>query len=238
MKHLFPTITCLLTAHRKPTLGDALHSIITQTRTDAQVLVLDSGAWQRRQDKIDAAMLEAYVNYKDHPMIQWVFTGESVGAFQTTCMVAKVFNETLRSGLVRGKYLCTMYDDDLYHPQFFEKMAGYLDKHPDRKAVRCSEQWIVLNKDGTTKPVRVLEANRTMTQDDTFDQVVDGAQAMYHTESVLAIPQPIIPEETDTCRHSDGLFFEKLKHQIGQMDYLDEILVEHRFTPWSTFTKS
>lgn len=238
MKHLFPTITCLLTAHRKPTLRDSLASIIGQTRTDAQVLVLDSGAWMRMQDETDLALARIYSDYSPHPMIEWIFTGENSEQAKSACMVARVTNEVIKADLVRGEYFCTFYDDDRYYPHFFERMAGYLDTHPNCQAVRCSEQWMNLAADGSTEQVRVLRADRVLTAQDAFDCVVDGMQVMYRTQAVTSLPQPIIPDDPQTCRHSDGLFFEKLKTTIPQMDFIDEILCEHRFTPYSTFTKS
>jgi hypothetical protein len=249
VKHLFPAITCLLTAHRKPTLGEALASAIDQTRRDVQILVVDSGQWMLWRDDIDRAIARAYADYSNHPMVDWVFTGEAAGAAKSTCMVAKVFNEALRAGIMRGQYVCTFYDDDLYYPTFFEKMAGWLDNHPTSGAVRCSEQWTKIDEQGLTMPVQVLHADRAMSVQDHFDNVVDGMQVMFRMSAIMAIidiqranpstypdPYEVIPQAVDTCRHSDGLFFEKLKHVIGEMGAIDEILCEHRFTPFSTFT--
>jgi len=236
MKILSPSITCILTTHMKPTLGEALKSVTEQTRRDAQVIVADSGAWHGGADRTSREIAYLYRTYKDHPMIEWVFTGERPGASLSTCMVAKVFNDVLASGMVRGRYLCTFYDDDLYLPTFFERMAGYLDEHQDCQAVRCSERWVTRDASGTERYLKTLAADRVLTPLDQFDCVVDGMQVMMRTEAVLKLTQPIIPEDVDSCRHSDGLFFERLKTVIPQMDALNEELCVHRFTPHSTFT--
>lgn len=244
MKHLSPQITCLMTVHKNPLLESALRSVVDQTRSDVQVLVVDSGSWKEFATENDKKHADLYMNYSRHPMIEWIFTGESKDASKSTCMVAKVFNDVFRQDLVKGKYFCTFYEDDLYNPQFFEKMAGFLDTHPDYDAVRCSQEWVKVNDKGVVKPVVVRKADKDLLPTDQFNNVVDGGQVMVRTRSIYSMVSnqypryDLIPESPDTCRHSDGLFFEKLKIAITKMGYIDEVLYTHRFSPDSTFTKN
>lgn len=237
MKHLFPTITCLLTAHMKPTLGEAIESVLKQTRQDFALIIADSGMWVGQQDEISQAIANAYRSYASHPRIEWVFTGEKPEMNKEVCMVSHVFNECFEAGLIRGKYVCHFYDDDIYHPQFFEKMAGYLENNHNSDIVRCSEQWVVLegNKE---REINILRADGVLTSNDQMDQVVDGGQVLYKREILEKLPKPLMDIRPKQCRHSDGLFFEKMKNVISKMDSLDEILYVHRFTPWSAFTPS
>ncbi len=235
-----------MTIHKNPLLESALRSVVDQTRSDVQVLVVDSGAWKDFTTENDKKHADLYMNYSRHPLIEWIFTGESRDASKSTCMVAKVFNDVFRQDLVKGKYFCTFYDDDLYNPQFFEKMAGFLDAHPEYSAVRCSQEWVKVNDKGIFKPVMVRPADKDLLPIDQFNNVVDGGQVMMRTgvirrlvtQSLIASGYELIPESPDTCRHSDGLFFEKLKTVITKMGYIDEILYTHRFSPDSTFTKN
>lgn len=220
----------------KPTLGDALSSVLNQTRKDAQIIVADSGAWLSKWNEGGKAIGELYSQYKDHPMIQWVFTGEAPGEAKRTCMVGKVFNEVVKAGLVRGKYFCTFYDDDLYHPRFFEDMIAYFEANPDCEALRCSERWVKMDTDGNLEYVRTLTADTVLTAQDTFAGRVDGMQVMIKTEVLARMAYPWLTEDVAQCRISDGLYFDALKHHVKQVDYLNEELCTHRFTPNSTFT--
>ena len=230
MKFLFPTVTVILTSHMKPYLQDALWSVTHQSRTDIQVLVLDSGQWAGRTDLDALRMDHVYREWATHPMVEWVFTGEAPGLIERVCPVGFVTNEAIRAGLVRGRYVCTFYDDDLYAPDFIEQMAGYLDAHPDAMAVTCSE------------------SRQTYSGEDRggiggyqrgpgeFDCRVDGAQIMFRREVLDRIGDPWLPEDTGRCSHSDGVFLERLADVCGRVPGIDATLVTHRFTPLSTYS--
>lgn len=238
MNVLEPTITCLMTVHMKPTVREAIISVLKQTRRDYELIVIDSGQWVWDKGPVADAMREAYLDFKDAPQVSWYFTGERQGFKDVKCPVAHWTNMAFKSDLIRGKYLCTFYDDDLYYPWFFDQMAGYLDEHEEDDAVRCSEQWVSVDKNGRHTKLRVLEADRPLLPTDTFDEVVDGMQVMLRTDVVKKLEQPIIPDDPLTCRHSDGLFFERFKTVMTRMGNIPVILCEHRFTPHSTYTPS
>lgn len=237
MKHLFPTITCLLTAHMKPTLGEAIQSVLSQTRQDFALVIVDSGQWAGKNDPVSKQLSEIYLQFVIHPRIEWVFTGERQNMSQSVCMVSHVFNQAYEAGLLQGQFICTFYDDDLYYPTFFEKMAGFLEENRGYDAVRCSETWVKYEK-GSKTPLRELVADRDLTSADQFDCVVDGMQVMWRKEVLDRMEKPLMTTRPDECRHSDGLFFEKMKHHISKMGHIPEALCEHRFTPHSTFTPS
>jgi hypothetical protein len=245
VKHLAPAVTCLVTAHLKPTLVDTLDSIVRQTRRDVAAIVLDSGQWvatpggePRGPDATGVA--QAYALYRDHPMIEWVFTGESAELRRDACPVAWCFNQAVRAGLVRGRYMCTMYDDDVYDPEFFARMAGYLDDHPDALAVWCTEDRVTLGVDGTTTLVGRIEANGPRSGA-VFDCLVDGAQVMWRREVLDMVGDPWLPEDptNGSCRHSDGIFLDKLGGVCTVYPVqTPQALVTHRFTRWSTYSPS
>jgi hypothetical protein len=236
---LEPAITCLLTTNGNPRFGDALTSLVNQTRlNDLQILVVDSGRWLHpgTASTNDKKHADLYSAFHRMPNIQWHLTGEPEDAKEHYCPVAHWTNYVLKTGMIKGRYFCTFYDDDLYHPTFMEKMAGYLDTHPNCDAVRCSERWAKIDTSGKRKPTTILRADCVLKRGDRFDQVVDGMQVMMRTEAVLRIPYPYLREDASECRHSDGVFFERLALFIPQMDFIDEVLCEHRFTPDSTYT--
>ena len=232
-----PALTILLTAHMKPTLRTSLESILAQTRLDIQVLVVDSGRWRGRDGRIAKLMARVHRDFHTHPLITWTFTGEGADIRQHKCPVAWATNNAIRAGLVRGRNVCTFYDDDRYEPTFVERMAGYLDTHEAASAVWCSEIKANLNPDGSETPIMVLAASTPKFGSQFCDQV-DGAQIVWRREVLDVIGDPWIPEDPGTCYHSDGLFLDKLGAAVGVVPNIPEVLVIHRFTPLSTFTQT
>ena len=218
----------------KPYLREALESVTSQTRTDAQVLLVDSGRWIGKSDELSKMMGKIYQDYINHPTIEWMFTGEDENMHKNICMVGYITNKVIEEGLIRGKYFCTFYDDDLYYPQFFEKMAGYLDNHPKSLAVMCIEKRTEIKEDGTIIEAGVIDPKEPLSGEN-FDCTIDGMQVMLRTEILKKIEKPWFVEDTANCCHSDGIFLNKVG-LVTQVDYLPELLCEHRATPFSTFT--
>jgi hypothetical protein len=141
----------------------------------------------------------------------------------------------IRAGLIRGRYVCTFYDDDLYYPAFVERMAGFLDGHPEAGAVWCSQDRIKLTESGV--PVKVGEITASSPKSSGWDCQVDGAQVMFRRQVLDVIGDPWLPESPgDTCQHSDGIFLETLGAACGTVPNIPEVLLAHRFTPVSTYT--
>lgn len=233
MKFLTPTITCLLTSHMNPFLRQGIENAVSQTRTDVQIILVDSGRWIGKNDRLSKFMAKIHQEYAPHPLIEWLFTGESESMHQSVCMVGHVFNKVCESGLVRGKYFCTSYDEDLYYPQFFEKMAGYLDSHPQSMAVMCIQKRTEILEDGTITDNGVIDPKGPLSGEN-FKCVIDGMQVMLRTELLKQITPPWLPEDPIDCCVSDGFFLDKVG-SVTQVDYLPEILCEHRATPFSNF---
>jgi GT2 family glycosyltransferase len=222
----------------KPTLRDTLNSVLAQTRRDFEAVVIDSGQWIGETGKIPEIMAGIYAEFSGHPLINWVTTGERPGLPAAVCPVAWATNRAIEAGLARGPYLCTFYDDDLYRPPFMEVMAGYLDGHPDDAAVCCAQARMVLQRDGGTRAVGEIRSPlpRRMGQ---FDCQVDGAMIMFRRELLDKLPAgQWLPEDPGGCGHSDGVFMERLAAAAGIIPGIDEVLCEHRNTPWSTYSPS
>jgi hypothetical protein len=226
----------------KPFLRDALDSCLAQTRLDdVQIVVVDSGQWRVTGTDIVAnndlsrKMAEIHTEYSGHPNIEWMFTGEDPDLREHKCPVAWATNEAIRRGFVTGRYVCTFYDDDRYEPTFMERMAGYLDDHPDVNAVWCSQRRIQITSDGVEHVVGAIPATHTR-HGGNWDMQVDGGQVMWHREMLDLIGDPWLPEEPSTCYHSDGLFFNKLAAVAGPVPAIGEILCNNRKTPISTYS--
>lgn len=220
-----PTLTIILTSHLKPTLADAIASIRAQTRQDFECIIMDSG---QRTDRPEGLP----------PNFEWHETGEEPGLASRVCPVGWATNEATNRGLVRGKYVCTFYDDDVYEPQFVEKMAGYLDDHPDEMAVWCSQGRRRLLVSGEEQDAGGIPANRVLTPG-TLDTRVDGGQVMFRREVLDELGDRWMTEEPGQCWHSDGIFLEKLVVLCGgSINPIPDLLMTHRYTPFSTYTRS
>ena len=222
-----PTVTIILTSHMKPTLGAAIASVAVQTRQDFECIIMDSGQRTDRPESLP-------------PNFEWHETGEEPGLQDRVCPVGWATNEATERGLVRGKYVCTFYDDDLYEPRFVELMAGYLDEHPDELAVWCAQSRGTLLPSGETRSGGQIANDRVLTPG-TIDCRVDGGQVMFRREVLDTLGPRWMTEERGECWHSDGVFLEKLVMVCGgQINPIPsrEPLMTHRNTPYSTYSKS
>jgi glycosyltransferase involved in cell wall biosynthesis len=239
MRVLKPTVTILQTIHLKPSAREAIESVLEQTRCDFELVVLDSGMYMydHVQKDVRSIMSDISSQYRSHPLIDWYITGENKDLHKRKCPISWVTNEAIRAGLVRGKYFCTFYDDDLYYPDFIEKMAGYLDANPDCDAVRCSQNRTFVNPDDTKGYTEPLMATDFISGQN-FDCVVDGGQVMMRSSVLDKIGDPWLPEDPDwnVCSHSDGVFFNKLGAVIDKMHFIPDILMENRKMPYSTYS--
>lgn len=236
MKVLFPTVTIVMTSHCKPAyLGQAVASVLRQTRRDFQLLLVDSGEWAD-----DSDMAGHYRRYHDHQLIDWVTTGQKPGLINRVCPIAFVTNEVIRAGLVRGRYVCSFTDDDLYYPRFVELMAGYLDEHPDALAVYSAQDRVTVRIDGQVEPAGPFIAADGPRGPGQFLGQVDMLQMMYRREVLDMIGDPWFGEEPadQQCRLSDGTFMELVAGFAGLVPGIPETLTTHRYTPESIYSPS
>ena len=247
MKVIEPKITCLVMSHMKPTLIEALKSLEQQTinLNCIEKIIVDSGLWMdlRPDDEMFKKMSFIYHETIRAGFGEWYFTGEPNNFREKKCPVSYWTNKAIELGLVRGKYFCCHYDDDIYYPTFMEKMAGYLDEHPEAMAVRCTQNRTKINPDGTQTSTSPLEAKSEIVGPH-MDCVVDGQQVMMRTEVLTKLKEKygneLLPEDPDisSCSHSDGIFLNRMGEIIDKLHFINEPLCEHRNTVYSTYTPS
>lgn len=252
MKVIDPRVTIMLASHMKPNwLPSSLESILAQTRRDIQIIVCDSGEWIGRETDYDApdqpaAMHQLYQRYSVHPLIEWVTLGQQPRLIERACPYTYAWNRIIESGLIRGRYIAVFTDDDLYRPQFVERMAGYLDNAAASESARvapmlipaavwCSQDRVHEDPLGQRPDPMVIHADHVKTAG--WLDHVDITQVMFYRALLDHMNRPVFDESPDnaTCRHADGLFLERLAGVAAPVPNIDEVLVTHRYTPVSTY---
>ena len=111
-----PKISVILpTYNREIMLKHALNSLLRQTYSDFEVIVIDDGSvdntWKILKEYADKDKRIKIIRHK-----------------QNKGMVYGL-NEGLE--LAKGKYIARLDDDDLSYPERFKKQVAYMEEHPD-----------------------------------------------------------------------------------------------------------
>ncbi len=108
-----PLVTVLVpTYNRAPLLGAALRSILDQTFTDFEVIVVDDGSTDNTGETI-AALRDARVRY----------------LYQLHVGISAALNAGLRAG--RGRYVARLDSDDLWLPAMLATLVPLLEQRPE-----------------------------------------------------------------------------------------------------------
>jgi glycosyltransferase involved in cell wall biosynthesis len=120
-----PKVTAVIPVYnREKYVGDAIDSILAQTFTDFELLVIDDGSTDRSR--------EVVWSYHD-PRIRLVCNETNEG-------IPKTRNKGIR--LAHGEYLAFLDSDDWACSERFAKQVSFLDSHPDYAAVGAWIAWI------------------------------------------------------------------------------------------------
>jgi glycosyltransferase involved in cell wall biosynthesis len=106
------------------TIGDAIESVLTQTRPDFELIVVDDGSTDDTRDRV-----ERYL--QDH-RVRIISQANSGQASARNAAIA----------VAAGKYVSLLDSDDLYLPQYLELMASRLDDDP-AAAVAYTDAWVL-----------------------------------------------------------------------------------------------
>lgn len=120
-----PKVTVVIPVYnREKYVGDAIASILAQTFTDFELLVIDDGSTDGSQEVVRS--------YCD-PRVRLVCNEINQG-------IPKTRNTGIR--LARGEYLAFLDSDDRACPKRLMKQVAFLDGHPDYVAVGAWIEWI------------------------------------------------------------------------------------------------
>jgi len=120
-----PKVTVVIPVYnREKYIGDAIDSILAQTFTNFELIVIDDGSTDRTQRVVQS--------YHD-PRIR-------MGCNETNEGIPRTRNTGIQ--LARGEYLAFLDSDDWAYPERLAKQVAFLDSHPDYAAVGAWIEWM------------------------------------------------------------------------------------------------
>lgn len=126
-----PLVSVAMPAHRDSEFfRAALASVLAQTLTDLEVVVGDDSGGD----------LRAAVEAAEDPRVRYIPHPERLGF---------VGNHIATLDACTGRYLAILHDDDLWVPDYLERMVGVLEDDPEVGLV-CCDLWEVF-EDGTRR---------------------------------------------------------------------------------------
>lgn len=119
--------TFLLPAYKSKYLSDAIKSILRQTYEDFQIIVSDDKSPENIKQIVDS--------FSDH-RICYQCNHENIGGERL------VDHWNLLVNQCKSDYLIIASDDDIYHPEFLEKVNNLINKYPNVDIIRARVQRI------------------------------------------------------------------------------------------------
>ena len=205
-----PRVSVLLTTYNRPgMLAEAIESVLAQTFTDYELIVLDDNSG-------DPGVPGVLAGHWADPRV--VVYKSSVAPGERGARVRYAVLANIGLGLARGEYVTYLCDDDLYLPRRLELMAARLDEG-DCQVVYGTQR---VERDGEL--VMMRPATSVLHK---ASMIVDHSSVM-HT-AVSAAEAGGWPEDPMYWRHADAAFWDRLS-AAGHLFYpVPEVTDVHRF---------
>jgi GT2 family glycosyltransferase len=127
-----PTFTIAMPAYNSSrTIGAAIRSVLAQTRSDFELVVVDDGSSDDTTDQV--------ARFEDERVRLVRQENSGPGAARNLAIIAG-----------RGRYVSMLDSDDLWLPTYLESMAAVLDAHPD-VGLAYTDAWVL---DDPTQRIR------------------------------------------------------------------------------------
>ena len=192
-----PAVSVLLTSYNRPQyLPVAVESVLAQTMTDWELIILDDSS-------ADPGVTEYLRDLWSHPQVIIHKARVREDERAATCRYAAQANTGLK--LAAGRRVTYLCDDDWYAPQRLETMAAALDADPSIGVVYG--------------PQAVTDEAGTVTRIRDFGPVVDDAYCLVDHSSVMHTAEAGVKaggwdESADHWRIGDAVFWRRL-HAAG-----------------------
>ncbi|WP_081605567.1 glycosyltransferase family 2 protein [Rhodopirellula europaea] len=205
-----PRISVLLTVfNAEKTVAETIRSVLTQTETDFEFLILDDGS---TDDSYDIAT-QSVANDNRVQLIR-----------QNNAGMAASLNRLIDES--RGRYLARIDADDIAEPTRFSKQVAYLDAHPD--CVLVGSAVLNIDDDGDPYGVTIMPSDHQAIE----ARMLSGAGGIMHPSTMLrsdaviesggfALNYPVAEDQDLWLRLA----------QIGRLANLPEPLTRYRVHP-------
>jgi glycosyltransferase involved in cell wall biosynthesis len=202
-----PKLTVLMAVYNgERFLPKAVQSILDQTFTDFEFLVIDDGSTDR-----SASILESY----NDPRIRVIENIENIG-------LTRSLNKGIR--LARGEYIARMDADDISLPERLEQQVEYLDAHTDAGLVMC--QYEAIDETGAIFATSHAPAtSEAIYYQLTFFCLLLHGCAMFRKELILELNGY---DESLVRAQDVDLWYRMSRHtRIGM---IDKVLLQYRYS--------
>lgn len=197
-----PRVSVIIpTYNRRDYVQEAIDSVLAQTFTDYEIIVIDDGSTDGTGEALRA-------RYGDRIHYEWQGNqGESVAR-----------NRGIE--LARGEYIAFLDSDDLWLPEKLEKQVAYLDAHLDTGAVFC--QSLIIDSEGNPWPSNQILGLDIHTEDLILDNLL--CNNIISAPMILLVRRNIINKvggfDTSIRYGEDWDFSIRLRNQvpIAQLD--------------------
>ena len=117
---MIPTISIIIpTYNRAALLKETLESVLAQTYTDYEIIIIDDGSTDHTEETVQAFLTDDRIRYIKQPNAG-VSVARNHGIFEA-----------------RGEWIAFLDSDDLWFPDKLEKQMAFLAEHPTAGAVCC-----------------------------------------------------------------------------------------------------
>jgi glycosyltransferase involved in cell wall biosynthesis len=203
-----PFFTCLVLSHNKPVqMTEAIASLLAQTFTDWEAVVVDSGVLY------DQGFYDQSPVLRDR-RFRLVRSAETEELRRTCTIASWCFNECFRSSLVRGAYVTYLCDDDLLYPNAFQAFHDHILGNPAVQAMYASVDMTAVTSGGHKFRLRELIADEIKGRccgGGPLDCCVDYLQLCHRADLLGCFPDDEYwPEDRAVMTHADGVFLEKI----------------------------
>ena len=199
---------CVPTYHRAALLKAFLPTILSQTLRDIEVVICDNASPDNTTEVVRG--------FTD-PRVRYYRNDANLGPFGN-------MNRLLE--LSRGEYICIVHDDDAYAPDFLEREAAMLDRHPNLGMVHCAVYEI--DAHGVRqRTVRAYPTTRVLDSKSEFTRYLQGHNVC--CSSVMARRSVYLASGGFDPKYicADFLMWLKLA-LLGDIGYIADPLLERR----------
>lgn len=211
-RHSSPVVSVVLPAFRAAKyIGDALDSVLAQTFTDVEAIVVNDAS-------PDTAELERVLRRYD-ARVRYVVrdTNGGPGAARNTGILA-----------ARGEYLAFLDADDYWDADFLAEQMSFLTRHPDVSLVYSDARWF---QEGSGATVGTLMSLAPSSGDPTFEAIL-RLQCTVGTSAVVVRRQAVLDAglfDPEIGNHSEDFdLYLRLAKSGARLAYQRKILVHHR----------